>query len=80
MLRIGTLDDEHVMLESLLMERKFTGLTERLIAAWVVAHERFFVQVDVHVLLQVLTQSEFSGTERTRELTFLLVRRQVSAQ
>ena len=67
------------MLEGLLVKRKFTRLSERLIAAWVIANERFFVQVDVHVFLQVLTEGEFSGAVRTCELSFLLMSCQVSA-
>jgi 5-carboxymethyl-2-hydroxymuconate isomerase len=68
------------MFESLLVQRQLTCLSKRLSTAGVVANKRFLVEVDVHMLFQILAQRKFLRTKRTGKSTFLHVRGQVTPQ
>ena len=57
------LNGEDYVLVHLLVHGKFSGLTERTIAAWVIALERLLLRVYVHMFLQVLRQRKRLETQ-----------------
>ena len=55
---LDALDGEDDVLVDFLVHRQFTSLAEGPVAPLMVALERFLLRVDVHVLLQVLSQGK----------------------
>jgi hypothetical protein len=78
-LLLDLLDDENIMLEGFLVEWELTRLAKGLGTAGVVANKRFFVEMDVHMLFEVLAERKLLRTEGAGKAAVLHVRGEVAA-
>ena len=64
---------ENDVLVDLLVHGELSSLTERTVAAWMVAFKRLLLSVDIHVLLEILCQGELFKAEHADMMLSLLV-------
>ena len=75
-IRILSFDFRHFendVLVDLLVHRQLPGLAKRTITAWIVAFERLLLSVDIHVLLEILSQGKLFEAEHADMVLGLLV-------
>ena len=75
-IRILSFDFRHFendVLVDLLVHGKLPSLTKRTVTAWIVAFKRLLLSVDIHVLLEILSQGELFEAKHTDMVLSLLV-------